>query len=168
MTGRAKTGVTTPVMTGQPPHAPARHLVGGHQLISAIPSRADGAGHDGSLRFRQVDFGRPPGRRARIGRGEATTSTAKHRRPGLEKIANWIGNHAASGTPGIVTCSALRRVHRDRLRGLEVAFVRLHGDSQLIAQTIRRYGVPVRLRPGGVVDPGAGCSLAGPRRAYVD
>ena len=99
---------------------------------------------------------------------QATTSTAKHRRPGLEKIANWIGNHAASGTPGIVTCSALRRVHRDRLRGLEVAFVRLHGDSQLIAQTIRRYGVPVRCRPGGVVDPGAGCCLAGPRRADVD
>jgi hypothetical protein len=49
MTGRAKTGVTTPAMTGQPPHAPAPHLVGGHQLISAIPSRADGAGHDGSL-----------------------------------------------------------------------------------------------------------------------
>lgn len=37
------------------------------------------------------------------------------RRPWLDAIAEWIGVQEAEGRSSIVSCSALRRVHRDRL-----------------------------------------------------
>ncbi|HZU94956.1 MAG TPA: gluconokinase [Microbacterium sp.] len=59
--------------------------------------------------------------------------TDEDRWPWLDKISAWIQLHTASGTPGIVTCSALRRVYRDRLSGPGVAFVHLDGSRDAIA-----------------------------------
>lgn len=60
--------------------------------------------------------------------------TDEDRWPWLEKVSAWIQLHTGSATPGIVTCSALRRAYRDRLRGPGVAFVHLHGPREVIAR----------------------------------
>ena len=62
--------------------------------------------------------------------------TDEDRWPWLDRIAAWIQLHTASGTPGIITCSALRRVYRDRLAGPGVAFVHLDGWRDAIASRL--------------------------------
>jgi gluconokinase len=42
--------------------------------------------------------------------------TDEDRWPWLDAVASWIGEQEAAGRPAIVTCSALRRSYRDRLR----------------------------------------------------
>jgi gluconokinase len=54
------------------------------------------------------------------------------RRPWLDDIAAWIRGHVAAGTSGVITCSALRRSYRDRLRGPGVVFVYLAGSVDQI------------------------------------
>jgi len=68
---------------------------------------------------------------AKMAAGEPLTD--EDRWPWLDRIAAWIHLHTASGTPGIITCSALRRVYRDRLSGPGVAFVHLDGTREAIA-----------------------------------
>jgi gluconokinase len=57
------------------------------------------------------------------------------RRPWLATVAAWIREHTASGRPGVVTCSALKRAYRDVLRGDHVVFVHLAVGR---AETARR------------------------------
>ena len=64
--------------------------------------------------------------------------TDEDRWPWLDKIASWIHLHVAAGSPGIITCSALRRVYRDRLRGPGVAFVHLDGSKQVIGERLSK------------------------------
>ncbi len=45
-----------------------------------------------------------------------TPLTDEDRWPWLDEVAGWIRSHTDAGTPGVITCSALRRVYRDRLR----------------------------------------------------
>jgi gluconokinase len=52
--------------------------------------------------------------------------------PWLDAIAAWINNQTIRGEPGIVTCSALKRSYRDRLRGPNVIFVFLNGSREVI------------------------------------
>ena len=59
--------------------------------------------------------------------------TDDDRWPWLDKIAEWIDEHSAAHESGIVTCSALKRSYRDRLRRPEVIFVYLAGSRDLIA-----------------------------------
>ncbi len=58
--------------------------------------------------------------------------TDEDRRPWLDAVASWIREHNFAGIPGIVTCSALKRTYRDRLRGPHVVFVYLAGDHDAI------------------------------------
>jgi gluconokinase len=53
--------------------------------------------------------------------------TDDDRWPWLDAVASWIREHDYAGIPGIVTCSALKRTYRDRLRGPHVVFVYLAG-----------------------------------------
>ncbi|BAK34349.1 gluconokinase [Microlunatus phosphovorus NM-1] len=62
--------------------------------------------------------------------------TDEDRWPWLDKISAWIQVHVGSGTPGIVTCSSLRKAYRDKLRGPGVAFVHLHGSKEMIAERL--------------------------------
>lgn len=55
--------------------------------------------------------------------------TDDDRWPWLDAVAAWIREHDFAGIPGIVTCSALKRSYRDRLRGPHVVFVYLAGSS---------------------------------------
>jgi gluconokinase len=52
--------------------------------------------------------------------------------PWLDAIAAWMNEQSARGEPGIVTCSALKRSYRDRLRGPNVIFVFLNGRRAVI------------------------------------
>ena len=58
--------------------------------------------------------------------------TDDDRWPWLDAVASWIREHDFAGIPGIVTCSALKRAYRDRLRGPHVVFVYLAGDHDEI------------------------------------
>ena len=62
--------------------------------------------------------------------------TDDDRRPWLDAVASWITEHTLAGIPGVITCSALKRSYRDRLRGRNVIFVHLSGDHQQIGQRL--------------------------------
>jgi carbohydrate kinase (thermoresistant glucokinase family) len=83
----------------------------------------------------------PPANVAKMRSGVALTDT--DRVPWLARIAAWIAERVESGRDGVVTCSALKRSYRDRLRGGNdgVVFVYLRGTKQLIAQRLAvRHG----------------------------
>jgi gluconokinase len=63
-----------------------------------------------------------------------TPLTDADRAAWLRAIAAWIHEHIAAGKDGVVTCSALKRAYRERLRRPEVQFVYLDGDRDLIAR----------------------------------
>ena len=65
-----------------------------------------------------------------------TPLTDADRWPWLDRVAGWISEHTAAGLPGIITCSALKRIYRDRLRGPHVTFVHLTGDKDTIGRRI--------------------------------
>ena len=56
------------------------------------------------------------------------------RAPWLDAVAAWIAARLREGTGGVITCSALRRTYRDRLReaGKGVTFVYLKGPATVI------------------------------------
>ena len=70
------------------------------------------------------------------------------RAPWLARVAAWIDARIAESSPGIMTCSALKRRYRDVLRRDEVVFVHLTGSKAVIAERLgRRKGhyMPVSL-----------------------
>jgi gluconokinase len=54
------------------------------------------------------------------------------REPWLDRVGAWIREHTEAGRPGVITCSALKRHYRDRLRGEHVVFVYLAGTKEMI------------------------------------
>ncbi|WP_445153869.1 gluconokinase [Arthrobacter sp. Hor0625] len=67
--------------------------------------------------------------------------TDEDRWPWLERIAAWIQAHTDAGTPGVVTCSALKKRYRDILRGEGVVFVFLEGSKDRISDRLAsRHG----------------------------
>jgi gluconokinase len=65
-----------------------------------------------------------------------TPLTDEDRWPWLDRVAAWIQNHTATGMPGIITCSALKRIYRDRLAGNDVVFAHLTASKDLIGQRL--------------------------------
>lgn len=49
--------------------------------------------------------------------------TDEDRWPWLDTIAAWIDERVAAGEPAVVTCSALKKIYRDKLRRQGVVFV---------------------------------------------
>lgn len=81
----------------------------------------------------------PPANVAKMAAGHPLDD--EDRWPWLNRIAAWIREHTASGRPGIVTASALKRSYRDVLRGDHVVFVYLAGtQEQLAARLAARHG----------------------------
>lgn len=76
------------------------------------------------------DILHPPENVAKMADG--TPLTDEDRWPWLDTVASWIAEHTMAGRPGIITCSALKRSYRDKLRGNHVVFVHLSGSRQLI------------------------------------
>lgn len=60
--------------------------------------------------------------------------TDADREPWLDRISHLLRDRAAAGSSTVVTCSALKRDYRDRLRGedQELFFVHLHGDFDVL------------------------------------
>jgi carbohydrate kinase (thermoresistant glucokinase family) len=83
--------------------------------------------------FRDADSFHPAANIAKMSAG--TPLTDADRWPWLDAVAGWIDAHRRAGTRGVATCSALKRVYRDRLRGGrdDIAIVHLAGSFELIA-----------------------------------
>lgn len=84
--------------------------------------------------FQEGDDLHPPANVAKMSSGVPLDDD--DRGPWLDAVAGWIDAHTASGRPGIITCSALRRAYRDRLRRPEVVFVHLTGDKEAIGRRL--------------------------------
>jgi gluconokinase len=88
--------------------------------------------------FRDADAFHPPANIAKMSAG--TPLTDEDRWPWLDAIGAHLAAHRIQGC--VVTCSALKRIYRDRLRAAApgVRFVFLHGAMELVAarQAARR------------------------------
>lgn len=84
--------------------------------------------------FYEGDDLHPPANVEKMARGEPLTDG--DRRPWLERIARLIGEQLDKAQPAVITCSALKRSYRRRLRQgrANVIFVHLEGDFDLIRQ----------------------------------
>jgi gluconokinase len=83
--------------------------------------------------FAEGDDFHPAGNVTKMRAGQPLTDA--DRWPWLASVATWIGERERAGTGGVVTCSALRRSYRDRLRGghPQVQFLCLTAEPELIA-----------------------------------
>lgn len=89
--------------------------------------------------FAEGDDLHPESNVAKMQSGQPLTD--EDRWPWLEKIADWIRARTATGTPGIITCSALKKRYRDVLRGEDVVFVFLRGSKERISNRLAsRHG----------------------------
>lgn len=65
------------------------------------------------------------------------------RKPWLDAVATWIDMQRAKNTPGVITCSALKRSYREVIIGgrPDVRLVYLRGSYELIASRLaQRHG----------------------------
>jgi gluconokinase len=83
--------------------------------------------------FRDADSFHPARNVEKMSRGVPLTD--QDRWPWLDAIAQWIDGRRAAAEPGIVSCSALKRIYRERLIGARtgVQLIFLKGDMALIA-----------------------------------
>lgn len=88
--------------------------------------------------YRDADTFHPPANIEKMRQGIALEDT--DRWPWLDAIGNWMDRLGSGSAPGIVSCSALKRVYRDRLRGArpQVALVYLKGTYELIDERLSR------------------------------
>lgn len=84
--------------------------------------------------FAEGDDFHPPANVAKMSAG--TPLRDEDRWPWLRALAGWIAEHDARGESTVMTCSALRRVYRDVLRGGSpgVYFVHLVGEQALLQE----------------------------------
>lgn len=85
--------------------------------------------------YAEADSFHPPANVAKMSAG--TPLDDEDRRPWLDAIARWLSEHDRRG--GVVSCSALRRRYRDRLRtsGTSMFFLHLDGSEELVAQRLQ-------------------------------
>ena len=88
--------------------------------------------------YRDADSFHPAANIEKMSRGEALTDD--DRWPWLDAIAAWIDDRRTLDERGIVSCSALKRVYRDRLLAgrPDVRLVYLQGDKSLIGSRMAR------------------------------
>ncbi|MEU0838405.1 gluconokinase [Streptomyces sp. NPDC005962] len=85
--------------------------------------------------YAEADDFHPPANIAKMSAG--TPLGDEDRWPWLDAIGVWAHDHIAHG--GVVSCSALKRSYRDRLRAAEpgVVFLHLTGERKLIADRMQ-------------------------------
>ncbi|WP_368413913.1 gluconokinase [Falsiroseomonas sp.] len=83
------------------------------------------------LGFRDADEFHPPANIAKMSAGQPLEDA--DRWPWLDAIGAHLASHRGQGC--VVTCSALKRAYRDRLRAAApgLRFIHLHGDLALVA-----------------------------------
>ena len=86
--------------------------------------------------FAEGDRFHPAANIAKMSSGQALTD--EDRWPWLHSIGDYMSAEIAAGRSGIVTCSALRRVYRDLLRGdrPQLQFCHLAGEEPMVAERI--------------------------------
>jgi gluconokinase len=92
-------------------------------------------------RYAEADDFHPAANVAKMAAGEPLTD--EDRAPWLAAIGRWIDERAAEATPGVVSCSGLRRAYRDQLREgrPQVRLVFLEGSRELITRRLAaRHG----------------------------
>lgn len=89
------------------------------------------------VRFLEGDHYHPPANVARMRAGVALTD--EDRAAWLDRLAAEIGAAAAAGAGLVLSCSALKRRYRDRLRAADPAlrFAHVHGERALLAQRMQ-------------------------------
>ncbi len=87
--------------------------------------------------YHEADDYHPIANKARMSAGQPLTD--EHRWPWLDALRIVIEQHLMNDAHAVVTCSALKRAYRDRLRrGDEaVTFVYLHADPLTLQQRLR-------------------------------
>lgn len=80
--------------------------------------------------FADADDYHPSGNIAKMAGGEPLDDADRY--PWLERVGRWLAQHSDGG---VMSCSALKRDYRDRLRAQcpDIAFLHLTGSAQLIA-----------------------------------
>ncbi|WP_051732706.1 gluconokinase [Kitasatospora phosalacinea] len=76
---------------------------------------------------------------ANIAKMSAGTPLDDHdRQPWLRALGGWLGERAAAGSGGVVTCSALKRRYRDVLRAAcpDAFFLHLSGSHDLVGDRL--------------------------------
>ncbi|AFC87419.1 gluconokinase [Frateuria aurantia] len=100
-----------------------------------------------TLPFCEGDSLHPAANIAKMAAGHPLTDA--DRWPWLDLIGDWIRTRLRQGEGGVVSCSALRRVYRDRLRqaGARVRFVYLDIPRQVLQQRLqaRHHFMPASL-----------------------
>ena len=88
--------------------------------------------------FRDADSFHPAANVAKMSAG--TPLTDEDRWPWLDAIGAWMDTHRRAGTKAVVTCSALKRVYRQRLfhQRPDARLVYLKGSKGLIADRMSR------------------------------
>ena len=83
--------------------------------------------------FRDADSFHPPANIEKM--SQSIPLTDDDRWPWLDAIAAWLDERVAKGQPGIVSCSALKRAYRARIRARRegVRLVYLLGSQDMIA-----------------------------------
>ena len=96
--------------------------------------------------FADADDIHPPANIAKMTAGEELDDL--DRRPWLDAVGGWLAVHPEGG---VMSCSALKRDYRDRLRhdAAGVEFVLLEGAPEVIAQ--RQAGRTGHLMPAGLL-----------------
>jgi gluconokinase len=86
--------------------------------------------------FRDADSFHPPANVAKMAAGIPLDDA--DRWPWLDAIVRWMNERDAAGEHAVVTCSALKRGYRDRLRTSRAAIrlVHLSGPKELLAARI--------------------------------
>jgi gluconokinase len=86
--------------------------------------------------FRDADSFHPPANVAKMSAGIPLADA--DRWPWLDAIVAWMNERSDAGEPAVVTCSALKRGYRDRLRTsrADIRLVHLHGPKELLAARI--------------------------------
>jgi carbohydrate kinase (thermoresistant glucokinase family) len=98
--------------------------------------------------FAEGDAMHPAANVAKMTAGNPLTDA--DRAPWLAQVAAWIDERLDTGRPGVISCSALRRVYRDELRRPGVLFVFLDADRvHIAAQLGNRHG---HFMPAGLLD----------------
>jgi gluconokinase len=128
--------------------------------------------------FAEGDAFHPPANVEKMRSGQPLTD--EDRWPWLRSIGAWMSAEIADGRSGVVTCSALRRAHRDVLREgrPEVRFCHLAASEDLVADRVSRrtdhFMPPSLLRsqyetlePLGPDEPGVVVSVDGTAAAVL-
>jgi len=101
--------------------------------------------------FEEGDDLHPPQNVAKMAAGQPLTD--EDRWPWLDAVSAWIAARVRAGTGGVISCSALRRIYRERLTqraGNALRIVYLHGSAAVIAERLaHRVGhfMPPELLP---------------------